>query len=191
MAITPESPDWAIPRHPHALMRPLISVEEADAVLRSSTPDVVTEQIALPDAVGRVLAQAVVAEGPQPPFDRVMMDGVATRWQPVMPAVLRVAGAQMAGMHGQVLEDAGSCIEVSTGAVLPEGCDCIVPIEQLQRTADGYALRATATPLAASSAIWGASMRIPGASTGVPAAQSLPRRWMNLPATGVAVARSA
>ena len=148
MAITPESPDWAIPSHPHALMRPLISVEEADAVLRSSTPDVVTEQIALPDAVGRVLAQPVVAEGAQPPFDRVMMDGVATRWQPVMPAVLRVAGAQMAGMHGQVLEDAGSCIEVSTGAVLPEGCDCIVPIEQLERTAGGYALRATAVPVA-------------------------------------------
>nr|WP_217538470.1 molybdopterin molybdotransferase MoeA [Stenotrophomonas sp. GbtcB23] len=129
-------------------MRPLISVEEADAVLRSSTPDVVTEQIALPDAVGRVLAQPVVAEGAQPPFDRVMMDGVATRWQPVMPTALRVVGAQMAGMHGQVLEDAGSCIEVSTGAVLPEGCDCIVPIEQLERAAGGYALRATAVPVA-------------------------------------------
>lgn len=148
MAITQESPDWGIPSHLHAPMRPLISVEEADAVLRSSTPDVVTEQIALPDAVGRVLAQAVTAEGPQPPFDRVMMDGVATRWQPVMPAVLRIAGAQMAGMQGAVLVAPDSCIEISTGAELPEGCDCIVPIEQLERTAEGYALRATAVPVA-------------------------------------------
>jgi len=105
MAITPESPDWAIPSHPHALMRPLISVEEADAVLRSSTPDVVTEQIALPDAVGRVLAQPVVAEGAQPPFDRVMMDGVATRWQPVMPAVLRVAGGGVVWGIGAALHE--------------------------------------------------------------------------------------
>ena len=127
-------------------MRPLISVEEAVTAIAGTTPPVMTETIALPDAVGRILARPLSAEGPQPPFDRVMMDGIATRWQPQMPGVLRIAGAQMAGMHGQRLEAPDSCVEVSTGAVLPDGCDCIVPIEHVQRTAEGYALRDTATP---------------------------------------------
>lgn len=127
-------------------MRPLISVDDAVAAIAATTVDATAEQVALPDAVGRILAQAVVAEGPQPPFDRVMMDGVAARWQVVMPSLLRIAGAQMAGTHGLVLDDPNSCIEISTGAVMPDGCDVILPIEQLRRTAEGYALRDTATP---------------------------------------------
>lgn len=127
-------------------MRALISVDDAVAAIEASTVLASSEHVALPDAVGRVLAQAVVAEGPQPPFDRVMMDGVAAQWQQPMPPLLRIAGAQMAGMHGAVLDGPDSCIEISTGAVLPEGCDLILPIEQLVRTPDGVALRDTATP---------------------------------------------
>lgn len=127
-------------------MRPLISVDAAAAAIQATTVAAATEQVALHDAVGRVLAQPVLAEGPQPPFDRVMMDGVATQWQPVMPALLRVAGMQMAGMQGGALTDPETCIEIATGAVLPDGCDCILPIEQLRRTPDGYALKETATP---------------------------------------------
>lgn len=129
-------------------MRALIHVEDAVATISATCAPAAADTVALPDAVGRFLAQSVLAEGPQPPFDRVMMDGVATRWQPQMPGVLRIAGAQMAGMLGQALDAADSCIEVSTGAALPDGCDCIVPIEQLRRTAEGYALRDTATPAA-------------------------------------------
>lgn len=127
-------------------MRPLITVEEAWHAVRTALPPVQAESVALAAAAGRILAQSVYAERPQPPFDRVMMDGIAVRWQPTLPAAFSVAGAQMAGSHGQILVDPGTCIEISTGAPLPEGADCIIPIEQLQRTAEGYALRDSATP---------------------------------------------
>lgn len=129
-------------------MRALISVDDATLAIHAALKPAPHEHIALHDAVGRVLAQPVLAEGPQPPFDRVMMDGIAVRWQPVMPPVLAVAGAQMAGSDGAVLEATDSCIEVSTGAVLPQGCDCVVPVEQTRRSTEGYTLLESASPVA-------------------------------------------
>lgn len=127
-------------------MKALISAEEAMAIIEAEVTSTGGEQIRLEDAGGRVLAQVVCAEGPQPPFDRVMMDGIALRWQPHLPAVLPLAGAQMAGGARVRLEDPGACIEVATGAELPEGCDCIIPVEHVQRTAQGYQLLASAEP---------------------------------------------
>lgn len=129
-------------------MRALISVDDATLAIHAVLKPAPRESIALNDAVGRVLAQRVLAEGPQPPFDRVMMDGIAVRWQPVMPPTLRVAGAQMAGSDGAALEAADSCIEVATGAPLPQGCDCIIPVEQTRRSGEGYALLDSASPVA-------------------------------------------
>ncbi len=127
-------------------MKALISAEEAMAIIEAEVTSTGGEQICLEDAGGRVLAQVVCAEGPQPPFDRVMMDGIALRWQPHLPAVLLLAGAQMAGGARVLLEDPGACIEVATGAELPEGCDCIIPVEHVQRTAQGYQVLASAEP---------------------------------------------
>lgn len=127
-------------------MKALISVDEAMSIILADVRSTGTEVIRLEEAGGRVLAQTVLAEGPQPPFDRIMMDGIALRWQPRFPTIFPVAGVQMAGGDPVRLEDFNSCIEVATGAVLPEGCDCIIPFEHVQRTAQGYQLRASAAP---------------------------------------------
>lgn len=127
-------------------MQSLISVDEATHAVHAQSRTRTIESVALADAVGRVLADEVMAERAHPPFDRVTMDGIATRWRPVMPALLRVVGAQTAGGYGQALTDADSCIEVASGALLPEGCDCVIPIEQLVRSAQGYALAPAASP---------------------------------------------
>lgn len=128
------------------MMKSLISVDEAIAAIQVEVRPTGSEQVPLEDAGGRVLAQTVLAEGPQPPFDRIMMDGIALRWQPHLPQVLPVAGAQMAGGEQIRLDTIGTCIEVATGAVLPEGCDCIIPIEHVKRTAQGYEVQASAAP---------------------------------------------
>ncbi len=128
------------------MMKSLISVDEAMAAIQAEVRPTGSEQVPLEDAGGRVLAQTVFAEGPQPPFDRIMMDGIALRWQPDLPQVLPVAGAQMAGGEQIRLDTIGNCIEVATGAVLPEGCDCIIPIEHVKRTAQGYEVQASAAP---------------------------------------------
>ncbi|MEP6897108.1 MAG: molybdopterin molybdotransferase MoeA, partial [Rhodanobacter sp.] len=81
------------------------------------------------------------AERDQPPFDRVMMDGIAfaMRGNHALRRFLR-AGLQLAGMPRQSLGDAAGCIEVTTGAMLPHGCDTVIPVEQTRREGEEFVL---------------------------------------------------
>jgi len=97
-----------------------------------------SEKVMLAQARGRVLRQKVCAERDQPPFDRVMMDGIAVSFAALDSGRQRflVTAAQHAGDPALELADPGDCIEVMTGAVLPRGCDCVIPVERLQMTKD-------------------------------------------------------
>jgi molybdopterin molybdotransferase len=123
-----------------ASMSELISVAEAEALIARHMPSFGSERVALDDAAGRILRQPIPAERDQPPFDRVMMDGIALRWSGSLPRSFTLCGVQLAGMVAQTLVDEGACIEVTTGAMLPDGCDCIVPVEQTRRDGDRYVL---------------------------------------------------
>ncbi len=87
----------------------------------------------LASLAGAVLAQSVRAERDQPPFDRVTMDGVALASSALKSGArrFRVVGIQAAGRPPLELVAADTCIEVMTGAVLPRGCDCVIPVELL------------------------------------------------------------
>jgi molybdopterin molybdotransferase len=117
-----------------------ISVADAEALIAAHLPSFGVEQVSLDAAVGRVLRKPVFAERDHPPFDRVMMDGIGVRWSDRLPASFALAGSQMAGMGRATLHGADTCLEVTTGAIVPEGCDCIIPIEQTGRDGDGYVL---------------------------------------------------
>lgn len=123
-----------------------IPVSEAERRIRASLPRFGSESVSIDAAAGRVLHQAVRAERDQPPFDRVMMDGIAIALGDGAQRSFTVRGRQLAGMRGQVLDDACGCIEVTTGAVLPAGCDCVVPIEQCRRDGDRIELAADWQP---------------------------------------------
>ena len=90
------------------------------------------EAVALDDAAGRVLRQTVVAERDQPPFDRVTMDGIAIAYADYAKGqrAFPIQTTQMAGEPATDL-DAGCCIEIMTGASLPGGADCIIPVERI------------------------------------------------------------
>src|SRR6185295_11928590 len=77
----------------------------------------------------------IYAERDHPPFDRVAMDGIAlsTASAASNGGRLRIAGVQAAGDPPQTLADPDTCIEIMTGAMLPRGCDAVVPVEQMQR----------------------------------------------------------
>ena len=124
----------------------LIGVAEATALIAQNLPDYGTQTIALDDAAGRVLRQCVLAERDQPPFHRVMMDGIAIRWSQALPERFPVSGVQFAGTPLATLASEAACVEVATGAVLPDGCDCVIPIERTQREGDGYRLIANYAP---------------------------------------------
>lgn len=82
--------------------------------------------------MGRLLREAIVAERDQPPFHRVSMDGFAIASQAWARGVreFAIVGTQAAGAPQTSLPDPGACIEIMTGAVLPEGCDCVIPVER-------------------------------------------------------------
>jgi molybdopterin molybdotransferase len=102
------------------------------------------EDCPLAQAHGRVLRQALVADRDLPPFDRVAMDGYALRhgaW-PGGVRRFRVAGLQAAGTLPHSLPAGDACIEVMTGAVLPDGADTVVPYEETARD-NGFVTIAT------------------------------------------------
>ncbi len=98
-----------------------------------------TVPVPLSDASGRVLRQTIHAERDQPPFDRVMMDGIAIRHSDFAAGQREfpIQATQHAGDRALSLDDA-RCIEIMTGAALPANADCIVPVERLTVT-DGIA----------------------------------------------------
>lgn len=116
----------------------LTTAEARDAIL-SSMPAFAVESTPLASANGRVLRQTVCAERDQPPFDRVMMDGIAIAYADIAGGTRRfpVQALQAAGDAALTLEQ-GHCIEIMTGASLPENADCIVPVERIA-ISDGVA----------------------------------------------------
>ena len=62
------------------------------------------------------------------------MDGVALDSRAVAAGArsLHLQGTQAAGDPPLTLASPTSCIEVMTGAVLPVGCDCVIPVEDLE-----------------------------------------------------------
>jgi molybdopterin molybdotransferase len=89
------------------------------------------ESLPLAQCAGAVLRENIYAERDQPPYDRVAMDGVALASQAAGTRTLRIQATQAAGEPPLTLAATGACIEVMTGAVLPNGCDCVVPVEEL------------------------------------------------------------
>jgi molybdopterin molybdotransferase len=123
-----------------ASMSELISVAEAEALIARHMPSFGCERVALDDAAGRILREPIHAERDQPPFDRVMMDGIAIAANGGSRRRFLHSGLQLAGMAQQTLGGADTCMETTTGAMLPRGCDTIVPVEQTQRDGEYYVL---------------------------------------------------
>lgn len=113
---------------------PLITPAAAEAAIRAHAPTLPSAPLPLAALGGAVLREAIVASHDYPPFDRVAMDGIAfasSSWQAGCRR-FRIAGTQAAGTPPLTLPDPAACIEVMTGAVLPRGCDCVVPVEKLK-----------------------------------------------------------
>lgn len=118
----------------------MITVDEARQAILTAMPAFEAGTVPVESACGRVLRQDVVAERDQPPFDRVMMDGIAIAHSDFAAGMRRfpIQSTQAAGDERQSI-DAGHCIEIMTGAALPQGADCIVPVERIAIT-DGAAV---------------------------------------------------
>ena len=94
------------------------------------------EHVDLRNARDRVLAERVDAAIDVPGFDRAAMDGYAVQASDTVgagevdPAVLDLAGTVHAGEKPAVTVEPGTCVEISTGAVMPPGADAVVVVER-------------------------------------------------------------
>jgi len=125
----------------------MTTVAEAEAAIAARMPRRPVMHVPIDAAGGCILAEPIHAERDQPPFDRVTMDGIAIastafeqgrRSFPIQ--AIQAAGEPVIGLTAP-----DRCIRVMTGAVRPEGTDCVIPIERV-RIEDGVAvLAASAT----------------------------------------------
>jgi len=137
-------------------MRPLTStipLDEAKRIINDTIRAIDrTERIALLDATGRVLASEIVSTVDVPPFARAAMDGFAVRAEDTFgtsrsePRVLRRIECVFTGQVAQRRIGAGECIEIATGAPLPDGADAVVMVEDTEVSGDMIRVLAPVVP---------------------------------------------
>jgi molybdopterin molybdotransferase len=91
-----------------------------------------SQDVYLFDALGRVLAQDVISPISVPAHNNSAMDGFAfdaAQLKADQPLTLRVVGTALAGKAWQGKVNAGECLKIMTGAILPDGLDTVVPQE--------------------------------------------------------------
>ncbi|NIG52898.1 molybdopterin molybdotransferase MoeA [Chitinophaga sp. Cy-1792] len=112
----------------------MLTVTEAYNAVLETVRDTGTEMVPFTQATGRILREPVLADRPFPPFNRVMMDGIAIRYDSYARGqrVFVVEDVQAAGAPQLQLSNTANCLEVMTGAVLPDLTDTIVQYEQLE-----------------------------------------------------------
>lgn len=120
----------------------MISPAEADHLIGEHLTCLPIESLPLAQCSASVLRENVYGERDQPPFDRVAMDGIAVASASAAGDGWRIQATQAAGDPPLQLQDPAHCIEIMTGAVLPTGCDAVVPVEQLKTSAGRCSLRA-------------------------------------------------
>jgi molybdenum cofactor synthesis domain-containing protein len=117
----------------------MLSVAEAITIVKSNTQVLLPEQVALADALGRILAEDIIADSDLPPFNRAQMDGYAVRAADVanVPARLRIAGESAAGRGWHQEMKAGEAVRIMTGAPVPEGADSVQQVEVTRELENG------------------------------------------------------
>jgi molybdopterin molybdotransferase len=116
-------------------MAPLLTIEEARARVLGALAPLPDEELVVADALGRVLAEDVVAAHDVPSFANSAMDGFAIRSGPEGRA-LRVVGESRAGSPSPVTVADGEAVRISTGAAVPDGADAILPAESARDDGD-------------------------------------------------------
>ena len=115
----------------------LLSVAEAQALALAPVRALGAERVMLADALGRVLAEDLVAGADVPPHDNSAMDGYAVRAVDGRPgARLRVIGEVAAGHIATRALAAGEAYRIMTGAPIPPGADAVVMQEHTTRDGD-------------------------------------------------------
>ena len=111
-----------------------------------------SEEIDVSEAYGRILFEDVYSRMDFPPFDKALKDGFAILSSDSFgaseesPNTLEVIDFLEAGSTTDRKVEKGKCIEISTGAAMPEGAEAVVMVEYAEKFDDKVNLLTTATP---------------------------------------------
>jgi molybdopterin molybdotransferase len=114
----------------------MISPQQAQEIIAHCTLKLNSESVSLEHALNRVLAEDLITDHDLPPFDRVMMDGIAVAFNAIEAGLssFTLEGIQRAGEPQKQLQNANHALEVMTGTVCPLGADTVIPYEHLTIT---------------------------------------------------------
>lgn len=111
----------------------MISFEKALDIILDSARYLGDERVDFTDSLDRVLAEDVFSDVDMPPFDKAAMDGFACRRED-LSAELEVIETIAAGQIPEKSVGSGQCARIMTGAMIPEGADTVIMVEQTEET---------------------------------------------------------
>lgn len=125
---------------------PVLTVEEARRRILERVQRLPPVELPLREALGCVLARDAVTERDIPPFPSSAMDGFAVRADDIgeSPTKLPIVGRALIGHPPEADVGSGEAVEIATGAPIPKGADCVIPIEDCQL--DGESVVALKAP---------------------------------------------
>lgn len=107
----------------------MITLNQAiDILLSEVSPIKETEKVNLWDSIGRVLASDVLSDMNMPPFDKTAVDGFACKMEDASKE-LEVIETIPAGVVPKNKVESGQCSKIMTGAMIPQGADCVLMVE--------------------------------------------------------------
>jgi molybdopterin molybdotransferase len=130
----------------------MYSVEEALEIVLSRVSTLPSASVPLLSSLGCVLAEQIISDIDNPPFDNSAVDGYAVRAGDVAsasndnPVTLELEGEVSAGDQAGLSVGAGECIRVMTGAPMPAGADAMVMREDAEPRGRTISIRASAQP---------------------------------------------
>lgn len=111
----------------------MITFKEALQKVLEQTLDLGKEEVTLMKSLNRILAEDIQADRDFPPFNRATKDGIAISYSNLVntPHKFKIEGEAAAGAPQQTLNNKVNCLEVMTGAVVPENADTVVMYEHI------------------------------------------------------------
>lgn len=129
------------------------TLEETKSELsRHWEPKTKSETVSLNGVVGRTLAADQHSKISLPPFPRSVYDGFAVRAEDTFgaeeddPVELVRKGTIHAGEDPEIQVEEGMCVEIATGAVIPEGADAVVMVEDTTMVDEKVEVRRAVSP---------------------------------------------
>lgn len=125
----------------------MISFEKAFSIVMTNAFTLKKESVELAQCLHRILAGDIKSDIDMPPFNKSAMDGYACRRED-LHETLNVIEVIQAGYLPQKTVGKNECAKIMTGAIMPEGADCVAKVENTEITA-GHGIRITENDISA------------------------------------------